>query len=102
MQAPGDLNEAEAAAAHTERQARLQAQVAMSDLGTASTRNSEAYMAATDSRGNLVRSNPFQDAQTAALIQNRRAQLQNSANPATAAWNSKQYPSLLSQINFTD
>jgi hypothetical protein len=102
MQAPGDLNEAEAAAAHAERQARLQAQVAMSDLGTASTRNSEAYMAATDSRGNLVRSNPFQDAQTAALIQNRRAQLQNSANPATAAWNSKQHPSSLSQINFTD
>ena len=62
----------------------------------------DSYMAQTDSRGNVIRSNPFQDAQTAALIQNRRAQLQNSANPATAAWNSKQHPSFLSQINFTD
>ncbi|GAB7330119.1 hypothetical protein MBLNU13_g01801t1 [Cladosporium sp. NU13] len=87
MQAAGDLNDAEAAAAHAERQARAQAQVAMSDLGTASTRNSEAYMAQTDSRGNLVCSNAFQDAQTAAQVQNRRAQLQASTNSATAAWN---------------
>lgn len=102
MQAPGNLDHPDAVAAHAARQAEAQAQVAMSDLGTAATRNSEAYMAQTDSRGYAVRANPIQDAHTVALVQHRRAQLQGSANAATAAWNSKQHPSFLSQSNCTD
>jgi hypothetical protein len=85
MQTPGDTDNAEAEAAR----ARRQAQVAMADLSTASTRDSDAYMALTDARGNLRRSNPNQDARVASLIQQRIAQLQASANPGTAAWNSK-------------
>ncbi|GAB7333677.1 hypothetical protein MBLNU13_g05227t1 [Cladosporium sp. NU13] len=60
MHAPGDHDDAEAATAR-----------ATSNLGTTSTRNSEAYMVA----------------QIAVQVQHRRAQLQASANSATAAWN---------------
>jgi hypothetical protein len=85
MQTPGDTDNTEVEAAR----ARRQAQVAMADLSTASTRDSDAYMALTDARGNLRRSNPNQDARVASLIQQRIAQLQASANQGTAAWNSK-------------
>ena len=87
MQIYGDLANTEAAA-EAER-ARCQAQVAFNDLSTASTRDSDAYMAQTDSRGRALPSNPFRDAQVAAHVQQRQAQLQASGNSATAAWNSK-------------
>ena len=82
MQTSGDF---EAAAARAARQA----QVAMNDLSSATTRDSDAYMAQTDSRGRLIHSNPAQDARVAAQVEQRRAQLQASANPATAAWYGK-------------
>ena len=83
MQTPGETETAEAA------RARRQAQIALSDLSTIATRESDAYMAQTDSRGRALPSNPFRDAQVAAHVQQRQAQLQASGNSATAAWNSK-------------
>lgn len=66
---------------------RRQAQIALSDLSTTATRESDAYMAQTDSRGRALPSNPFRDAQVAAQVQQRQAQPQASGNSATAAWN---------------
>ena len=55
MQIPGELDNAEADAEAA--RARRHAEVAMNELSTASTRDSDAYMALTDARGNLSRSN---------------------------------------------
>ena len=85
MQTSGEFEAAEAEAAR----ARRQAQVAMNDLSSATTRESDAYMAQTDSRGRPIHSNPAHDARVAVQVEQRRAQLQASANPATAAWYGK-------------
>jgi hypothetical protein len=59
MQIPGELDNAEA---DTEAaRARRQAQVTMNDLSTASTRDSDAYMALTDARGIARLSNASAD-----------------------------------------
>jgi hypothetical protein len=95
MQIYGELDNAEAEAEAA--RARRQAQVAFNDLSTASTRDSDAYMAQTDSRGRAIHSNPAHDARVAAQVQQRQAQLQASGNSATAAWNSKHHPPFLSK-----
>ena len=48
MRAPGNLDDPEAVAAHAARQAEAQAQVAMSDLGTAAIRSEQRHLHGAD------------------------------------------------------
>lgn len=66
-----------------------QVQRAFADLSTNDTRESEAYLAHTDSRGRVVPVNPNLDAQMADHHQQRQRNLQASGNQYTAIWNSE-------------